>query len=185
MAKDLHFVDYYDLLGISPQADLGLINLAYRYRVKAAHPDSPETGDAGLFALIVQAYQTLKNPEKRAEYDRLYASQGRRTQQGLSDESACEVASDVDIQQRLLGILYEKRRADTRNPAMGDMRLLEQLQCSQSHLDFLIWYLKEKGLIRVVETGGVAITVDGVDQIVGQHMRKIEQLQLTDRRAYA
>ena len=37
--------------------------------------------------------------------------------------------------------------------------------CPQEHLDFPIWYLKQRGLIERLESGYFAITADGVDKL--------------------
>jgi DnaJ domain len=59
-------------LGVDPKADLAGIKAAYRCRAKELHPDrnpSPRTKEE--FQLLVVAYETLGNAEKRAEYDTL------------------------------------------------------------------------------------------------------------------
>jgi hypothetical protein len=63
---------YYAALGVDPKADLAGIKAAYRCRAKELHPDrnpSPRTKEE--FQLLVVAYETLGNAEKRAEYDTL------------------------------------------------------------------------------------------------------------------
>jgi hypothetical protein len=40
------------------------------------------------------------------------------------------------------------------------------------HLEFHLWYLREKGWIRRTESGTVAITVEGVDRANSEHERK-------------
>ena len=39
------------------------------------------------------------------------------------------------------------------------------LGCSEGVLEFHLWYLKQKGWVERTETGGYAITVDGVDRV--------------------
>ena len=41
----------------------------------------------------------------------------------------------------------------------------KMLGCPQEHLDFPIWYLKQRGLIERLESGYFAITADGVDKL--------------------
>ena len=62
------FVDYYELLQISPNADDDTIHRVFRLLAKKHHPDT-EQGDAKRFNLLVEAYRTLANPETRAAYD--------------------------------------------------------------------------------------------------------------------
>jgi hypothetical protein len=65
-------VDYYELLGIGRGASMADVKSAYRSLAKVMHPDAG--GTAGTFHLLQQAYETLSDPARRAEYDR--AGQG-------------------------------------------------------------------------------------------------------------
>jgi len=64
--------DYYELLGVSRSADDGTIKAAYRKLAMRYHPDrNPGDGEAEIrFKAINQAYDCLKDPQKRAAYDR-------------------------------------------------------------------------------------------------------------------
>ncbi|MFI7674602.1 J domain-containing protein [Actinophytocola sp. NPDC049390] len=61
-------IDYYELLGVAPDASSSEIRSAYRALAKAMHPDTG--GTAGAFRLLREAYDTLTDPERRADYDR-------------------------------------------------------------------------------------------------------------------
>lgn len=64
--------DYYSLLGVSPEADSKEIKAAYRKLARKYHPDvSSEEGAGEKFKEISEAYQVLRDPEKRAEYDQM------------------------------------------------------------------------------------------------------------------
>ncbi|MBZ9847988.1 DnaJ domain-containing protein [Mesorhizobium sp. CA14] len=50
------FVDYYDLLEISPRATPETIERIFRYFAKRYHPDNQETGDERRFSDLVEAH---------------------------------------------------------------------------------------------------------------------------------
>lgn len=60
-------IDYYELLGVTRDASSSEIRSAYRALAKAMHPDAG--GTAGAFRLLREAYDTLIDPEQRADYD--------------------------------------------------------------------------------------------------------------------
>ena len=63
---------HYQVLGVSPDADVQHIRAAYVSLLKRFHPDQGKPGEAenGIYVQrIVRAYRILKDPETRAEYD--------------------------------------------------------------------------------------------------------------------
>jgi curved DNA-binding protein len=66
------FKDYYAVLGVERGATEKQIKTAYQRLARKFHPDvSKEAGAEERFKEIAEAYQTLKDPEKRAAYDEL------------------------------------------------------------------------------------------------------------------
>ncbi len=63
----------YDLLGARPNDDAERLRIAFRKAVKANHPDHHSgDGDSSIrFRRIVEAYDVLRDAERRAAYDRL------------------------------------------------------------------------------------------------------------------
>jgi molecular chaperone DnaJ len=64
--------DYYDLLGLGRGADEAAIKAAYRKLAKECHPDRHNgcRDQEARFKAISEAYDILKDPQKRAAYDR-------------------------------------------------------------------------------------------------------------------
>src|ERR1700677_2792792 len=66
------FVDFYEALEISPNADPDTIHRVYRILAQRFHTDNRETGSAERFRELTEAYKVLAEPETRASYDVAY-----------------------------------------------------------------------------------------------------------------
>ncbi len=68
----MEFKDYYKIMGIARDATEAQIKTAYRKLARKYHPDVSKEKDAeARFKDLGEAYEVLKNPEKRAAYDQL------------------------------------------------------------------------------------------------------------------
>jgi curved DNA-binding protein len=69
--------DYYEALGVPRDASAEDIRRAYRALARQYHPDvNKEPGAEDRFKEISEAYEVLRDPEKRARYDRFGARGG-------------------------------------------------------------------------------------------------------------
>lgn len=71
--------DLYAILGVSPDAEIGELTSAYRRRLRQLHPDThgqhrvPEELNGSAqpsLAQVLHAYAVLRDPARRAGYDR-------------------------------------------------------------------------------------------------------------------
>jgi curved DNA-binding protein len=86
------FQDYYEALEVSRDASEDEIRQAYRRLARRYHPDvNKEAGAEDRFKQISEAYEVLRDPEKRERYDRLGANW--RAGQDISGASGFEEAS--------------------------------------------------------------------------------------------
>ena len=157
--------DLYEILEVSPNASQETIERMFRYFAQRYHPDRQSTGDAERFRDIVKAYGTLKEPESRAEYDSRHKS-NLDYQWSLFEEAGDKDNFENDnlIQERVLSVLYMKRKREPLEPGLGAIHLEKLTGCPQEVLDFHLWYLRDKGWIMRMEDGSMAITADGVDR---------------------
>jgi curved DNA-binding protein len=68
----MQFKDYYETLGVSRSADAEEVKRAYRKMARKYHPDvSKERNAEAKFKDVQEAYEVLRDSEKRAAYDQL------------------------------------------------------------------------------------------------------------------
>ena len=68
----MEFKDYYQIMGVPRTATAEEIKRAYRKLARRYHPDvSKESSAEDKFKELGEAYEVLKDPEKRAAYDRI------------------------------------------------------------------------------------------------------------------
>lgn len=74
--------NYYEILGVDKNADLDTIKKAYRKLVRKYHPDVSKEPDAvQKTAEVNEAYEILKDTQKRTEYDEMLANPFEGTSQ--------------------------------------------------------------------------------------------------------
>lgn len=68
----MEYKDYYEIMGIKKDATQDEIKRSYRKLARKYHPDVSKEADAeSKFKEVGEAYEVLKDPEKRASYDQL------------------------------------------------------------------------------------------------------------------
>ena len=68
----MDYKDYYSIMGVTRTASQDEIKRAYRKLAKKYHPDVSKEANAEVkFKEMQEAYEVLKDPEKRAAYDQL------------------------------------------------------------------------------------------------------------------
>jgi len=71
----MEFRDYYEVMGVPRDATQDDIKRAYRKLARKYHPDVSDDPEAeARFKEVGEAYEVLKDPEKRAAYDQLGAN---------------------------------------------------------------------------------------------------------------
>ena len=138
------FVDYYEVLQVSPNASPETIQRVYRMMAQTYHPDNPDTGNHEVFQLLLRAYQTLNDAERRAAYDVAYYAE-RATRWKIFDQPKAAIGVEAEKRKRqaLLSILYTKRMEDPEQPLMKLRDCEELIGCAREHLVFSAWYLRD------------------------------------------
>lgn len=169
--------DYYETLQISPKAEPETIHRVFRILAQRFHPDNTESGNEARFRVIHQAYQVLSDPVSRAQYD--VSHQQRRDDRWRLDSADNETENDFELEQlvrlTLLEVLYTRRRRVPNNPGLFVNDFEDLLGRPREHLDFTVWYLVQKGLLKRTDDSKFAITADGVEFLEKNHHGQLQK----------
>lgn len=171
MQSGQDFVDFYSLLQVRSTCDAAMLEKAYRHLAQQYHPDHSETADVEKFQSVIEAYKTLRDPDKRREYDAIYRQRrkdnffefAKNEEIQIDHTSAIE---DAEAHQKILFTLYKRRREDAEEPGVMRYHLQSLLGCSDESFGFHLWYLKSKGFIQIMQDSSLAITIEGVDHVI-------------------
>jgi curved DNA-binding protein CbpA len=156
-------VNYYDLLMISPKADLKMLEAAVRILLARYNPKNPETGDEHHFELVKRAYLTLSDPHHRETYDQKIQGQEPSQAGEVSSTVTPEIVkSENKKRQGIIALLYRRMMANPHDPGMSTPQIEDILDLKHEQTLFAYWYLREQGLIARTENGSFCITSEGV-----------------------
>jgi hypothetical protein len=154
------FIDYYELMQISPNAEPETIHRVFRIMASRYHPDN------GEFLLLTKGYAVLSDPARRAAYDGIH--QARHAQPlpvfGLK-EFAEGLEGEVNRRLGILSLLYNRRRTNPDNPGISVLEFESVMAFPREHLEFAIWFLREKQYIRPGNTSDYLISATGVEYL--------------------
>ena len=122
----MKYKDYYRILGVARSATVEDIKKAYRKLAHKYHPDvSKDPEGEEKFKEVAEAYETLRNPEKRAAYDQLGSYQPGQDFQpppdwGKQFGDSHFSFEDVDLADLFAGLAAGRHRA---GPGTGQIRM--------------------------------------------------------------
>jgi curved DNA-binding protein CbpA len=184
MSEDNAFVDFYELLRVSPGAEIESIQRVHRALAARYHPDNKETGDLERFLRVNEAYKILSDPDKRREFDTQYKAKKENPMPiFLTKEFTEGVDGEVNRRIGLLCLLYTQRRVNQVNPALSVLEIEQMMFIPREHLLFTIWYLKSKRFIQQDDRSSLMITAEGIDFLeanLPEHKTMYKMLEAAD-----
>lgn len=160
------FIDYYEVLQISPNAHPETVQRVYRLLAQSYHPDNKETGDVVKFNEVLEAYEVLSTPERRAAYDvehRLVSGNRWRIFDQISGLQGIEAERRKRV--GILSLLCTKRINEPNHPSLNLFELEQLLGCPREHLELSLWYLRESGRIQRTDNGRFQMTAKGLEML--------------------
>jgi len=173
--ENIFATDYYEILRVGPQADEDTIDRVYGTLADRFHPDNPRTGDPETFLRLREAYETLSDPAKRAEYNGLrqytkgaarFWLRGREFFDGVKGGQNRRLA--------VLCLLYRKRISTHESPGLTILDLERLTGCTREELTYALWYLCEKRWSTIGEFTAYSITADGFDVVESKLEDRLE-----------
>ncbi len=163
MLHDDSFIDYYDLLGIPPDAEQRSVQRVCRLLAMRFHPSNPDTADAATFRRVQSAYRILSDWDLRTQYDAAYWA--RVKQVWRLDDAPGLPATEIRREKAILALLYRMRRLWPENPGASLNDLQEILDCEHPALKSTLDALAKRELLGRSEDDLYSIKADGVDLV--------------------
>lgn len=173
-------VDFYEVLQVNASAEPETINRVFRMLAQRYHPDNQQTGDEDRFRTILEAYNVLSDPEKRAKYDVL--NQQHRQDRWRLVSAGPQSENDFEMEQvvrlTVLEALYTKRRLDPANPGIFYREFEDLIGRPREHLEFTIWYLQQKRFVVLDDKSRLLMTVEGAEYLEQSYRSNLQQKRL-------
>jgi curved DNA-binding protein CbpA len=104
-------VNYYVVLGIAEDADRDTIRSAFRAMVRRYHPDAGAGASSDAFRRVVEAYETLNDPERRRMYDRAlhrHAARSPQKREQFVEPLSNRITADPIVSTRIRTVDYRR-----------------------------------------------------------------------------
>ena len=157
------FQDHYSVLGVEPKSDAEVIHRAYSTLVARFRPDNNQTGDKAKFAAVTLAYEVLSDPQARRVFDAIRRGPEQESAPQFSGTKFFEaIGSEAGRRMAILCVLYDRRQRKPFTPSLAVRQLEVMLAMSPEEMNFTLWYLKQRGLVKADDTSSLLITVEGM-----------------------
>ena len=174
------WVDYYEVLQVSTNAEPETINRVYRMLAQRFHPDNRESGDEKRFREILEAYKVLSDPEERARYD--VAHQKHRNDRWRLVTAGAQAENDFEMEQvvrlTVLEALYTRRRLEPDDPGIFWLDLEKMMGRPREHLEFTLWFLMQKKLVERGDNSRVLLTAEGAEYLEQNYRTTLQRKRL-------
>jgi hypothetical protein len=150
-----------DLLRTGLGGDTGAFEQLYRPLAFRYHPDNQETGDSEVFLQIREIHRIFSGAKNGSGGQKRYPL---RSDLSLGGEDGSPAALPGKVRRiDVLRLLYERKVADCYSSGVAQQDLQAETGLAGNQLQFILWYLREKGAITVGDSQVYSISAAGVD----------------------
>ena len=154
--------DLYEIFGIPRDCDQDLIRRAYQSLACFKHPDKP-TGSTKEFQELKEAYTILRDPDKRARYDR-----GESTDDKTPIEQTATARLGALFQQAIITAddhkdLIDAIRTSVANKSMELQNNIDQINESISKFKHVLDRVEYKGDKNNIFAGQIELSISGME----------------------
>ena len=165
-ADDVITVDHYEVLRVSPRADDDTIERVYRTLADRFRPENRATGDPEAYLRVTEAYETLINAGRRAEYNAFREANRASARFRLQAREFFDgVRGEQNRRLAILCLLYRQRISAHESPGRSMLDLELATGCTREELSSALWYLCEKDWVKLGDRSEYCITADGFDVV--------------------
>ena len=161
-----HFTNWYEVLGIPPSANSDDLARVLQLLTARFRPENKETGDARRFQEMKTAFDVLSNADRRKAFDQELRQNAQESGPVyLSKDFADGVDAEIKRRLGILCLLYNQRKTNPITPGLTIAQLENLMLTPREHLEFGMWYLKQKRLVLADDRSTLTIMCEGIDFI--------------------
>jgi hypothetical protein len=165
-APEGKFQDHYEVLGVTPKAEMSEIHQAYSKLAEKYRPDNKTTADAEKFKAVNMAYEILSDPAARKIFDEIRPGSDKDGPPVFHHSELFEtLATEGQRRLAILCVLYDRRRLKPMTGCISVRHMEHLMNMPGERLQLSIWYLKQRGLVTSDDKSNLQITVEGMDYL--------------------
>jgi len=193
-AKDYSKLSYYEILNVSPSATQKQIKANYYELAKKYHPDTYKGSDTDIFKHVQAAYEVLKNPAKRKEYDaknnvgfsyRDFTDNGKSSEGQEQTKKKKDMFQDIEIDENMnfdeeyAKFFGKKPEASPDTVVVQEHVFLEQLDREERMRYEYKHYRNNQHLyfIKYAHQSGYDATVDDVINVANRRVEMTDEVR--------
>lgn len=171
------FINWYEILGVAQDATEETLKRVFHIVASRFHPDNQDSGDLDRFLMAKTAFEVLSDERRRKDFDEALRVHNKEPLPiFLSREFADGVGGEHNRRLGMLCLLYNQRKLNPVTPSMTVLQLERLMFMPREHLEFTVWYLKQKKMAQMDDRSALTITSEGID-FVEENLPREETVQ--------